>query len=81
MVVAQVGISGSTTVGDGVVMGGQAGLTGHLRIGSGARIAAHSGDMRYVESGDAVGGSPAAPVREWLRGVAVVERLARKKGG
>ena len=81
MVVAQVGISGSATVGDGVMMGGQAGLTGHLRIGSGARIAAQSGVMRDVESGVAVGGSPAAPVREWLRGIAVVERLARKKGG
>ena len=81
MVVAQVGISGSTTLGDGVMMGGQAGLTGHLRIGSGARIAAQSGVMRDVESGVAVGGSPAAPVREWLRGVATVERLARKKGG
>jgi UDP-3-O-[3-hydroxymyristoyl] glucosamine N-acyltransferase len=52
-----------------------------LRIGSGARIAAQSGVMRNVEPGAAVGGSPAAPVREWLRGVAVVERLARKKGG
>ncbi len=81
MVVAQVGISGSATVGDGVMMGGQAGLTGHLRIGSGARIAAQSGVMRDVESGAAVGGSPAAPVREWLRGVAAVARLARKKGG
>ncbi len=80
MVAAQVGISGSATVGDGVMMGGQAGLTGHLRIGSGARIDAQSGVMRDVESGAAVGGSPAAPVREWLRGVAVVERLARKKG-
>ncbi len=81
MVVAQVGISGSTTVGDSVMMGGQAGLTGHLRIGAGARIAAQSGVMRDVESGAAVGGSPAAPVREWLRGVAVVEHMARKKGG
>ena len=63
------------------MMGGQVGLTGHLRIGSGARIAAQSGVMRDVGSGVAVGGSPAAPVREWLRGVAAVERLARKKGG
>ncbi len=81
MVVAQVGISGSTTVGESVMMGGQAGLTGHLRIGSGARIAAQSGVMRDVEPGADVGGSPAAPVRQWLRGVAVVERMARKKGG
>ncbi len=81
VVVAQVGISGSTTVGDGVMMGGQAGLTGHLRIGAGARIAAQSGVMRDVEPGDAVGGSTAAPVRPWHRGVAVVEHMDRKKGG
>ncbi len=81
IVVAQVGISGSTSVGNFVMMGGQVGLTGHLRIGEGARIAAQSGLMRDVEPGATVGGSPAVPVREWLRGVAAVGRLARKKGG
>lgn len=81
VVVAQVGISGSTTVGDFVMMGGQAGLAGHLRIGDGTRIAAQSGLMRNVEPGATVGGSPAAPMREWLRSVAVLGKLARKKGG
>lgn len=81
VIVSQVGISGSTKAGDGVVMAGQAGLTGHLNIGAGARIAAQSGVMRDVRPGEEVGGSPAKPVRDWLKGVAAVERLTRKKGG
>jgi len=80
IVVAQVGISGSTKVGNFVMMGGQAGLAGHLRIGDGARIAAQSGLMRDVPPGDTVGGSPAMPMREWLRSAAVLGRLAKKKG-
>lgn len=81
VVVAQVGISGSTKVGDYVVMGGQAGLTGHLSIGNKARIAAQSGVMRDVAEGETVGGSPATSMREWLRRVAIVDRLARKGKG
>jgi UDP-3-O-[3-hydroxymyristoyl] glucosamine N-acyltransferase len=81
VIVAQVGISGSTKVGDYVVMGGQAGLTGHLSIGNKARIAAQSGVMRDVSEGETVGGSPATSMREWLRRVAVVDRLSRKGKG
>lgn len=80
VVVSQVGISGSTTVGDFAMMGGQAGLTGHLTIGSGARIGAQAGVMRNVEPGETVGGSPAVPMREWLKGVAMMERMVKKKG-
>ena len=79
MVVAQVGISGSTQVGDFVMMGGQAGFTGHLKIGDGARIAAQSGVMRDVAPGAEIGGSPAKPVKEWLRSVAAVDRLAKTR--
>jgi UDP-3-O-[3-hydroxymyristoyl] glucosamine N-acyltransferase len=81
VVVAQVGISGSTKIGDFVMLGGQAGLTGHLRIGSGAKIAAQAGVMRDIEPGVTVGGSPAVPMREWLRSVALLSRLAKKEGG
>lgn len=79
VVVSQVGISGSTHVGDFVMIGGQAGLTGHLTIGDGAQIAAQSGVMRDIEPGGKVGGSPAQPMSAWLRGVAALDRLARKK--
>ena len=81
VVVAQVGISGSTKVGDYVVIGGQVGLAGHLSIGNKVRIAAQSGVMRDVAEGETVGGSPATTMRDWLRRVAIVDRLARKGKG
>lgn len=80
IIVSQVGISGSTEIGDFVMMGGQAGLTGHLQIGNGARIAAQSGVMRDIEPGAEVGGSPARPMREWLREQAMLQFMTRKKG-
>jgi UDP-3-O-[3-hydroxymyristoyl] glucosamine N-acyltransferase len=80
VIVSQVGISGSTVAGDFVIMAGQAGLTGHLTIGTGARIAAQAGVMRDVGPGQTVGGSPAMPQREWLRSVAMIERMLKKKG-
>ena len=77
----QVGISGSTKLGDYVMVGGQAGLAGHLNIGSGARIGAHAGLMRDVEPGQTVIGAPAVPAVAFWRQVAMIQRLARKKGG
>src|SRR4051812_9502641 len=77
----QVGISGSTRLGDFVMAGGQAGLAGHLTIGNGARIAAKSGLMRDVAAGEAVGGIPAFPMRIFMKQVAILQRLARKKDG
>jgi UDP-3-O-[3-hydroxymyristoyl] glucosamine N-acyltransferase len=80
VLVAQAGISGSTKLGDFVMAGGQAGLTGHLTIGSGARIAAQAGVMRDVPAGETVCGAPAIPIGEFFRQVAVVQRLAKRKG-
>jgi len=81
VVVAQAGISGSTRLGQHVVLAAQAGLTGHLSIGAGARIAAQSGVMRDVAAGEQVGGSPAVPLRQWLRQSALLGKLARKGDG
>ncbi len=75
---AQSGISGSTVLEDFVQIGAQAGLTGHLRIGARARIGAQAGIMSDVAAGAEVIGSPAMPVREFFRNVAVLRRLARK---
>ena len=77
----QVGISGSTKLGDFVVAGGQVGLAGHLRIGNGARISAKSGVMRDVEAGATVGGNPAVGFTLFMKQVALLQRLARKKDG
>jgi UDP-3-O-[3-hydroxymyristoyl] glucosamine N-acyltransferase len=77
----QVGISGSTKLGDFVMAGGQAGLAGHLNVGSGARIGAKAGVMRDVEAGGTVMGNPAFPAIAFWKQVAIIQRLARKKGG
>src|SRR4029079_8035435 len=42
VIVAHCGISGSTTLGDYVVMGGQSGTVGHIKIGTGAQVAGAS---------------------------------------
>ena len=80
VIVSQVGISGSTELGDYVVVGGQAGVTGHLRIGMGAQIGAQSGVMADVPPGAKMGGSPAKNAREWLKGVATLDRLVKNHG-
>jgi UDP-3-O-[3-hydroxymyristoyl] glucosamine N-acyltransferase len=80
ILVAQVGISGSTRIGDFVAAGGQAGFTGHLTIGAGARIAAQSGVMRDVEPGTTVAGAPAVPIQQFMRQATVLQRLVRRKG-
>jgi UDP-3-O-[3-hydroxymyristoyl] glucosamine N-acyltransferase len=80
VIVSQVGISGSTKLGDFVVIGGQAGLAGHLNIGSGVRMAARSGVIHHIPAGAEVGGAPAVPVREWRRQVAMIARLGKGKG-
>jgi UDP-3-O-[3-hydroxymyristoyl] glucosamine N-acyltransferase len=78
VIVAQVGISGSTVVGDFVMMGGQAGITGHLNIGRKARIAAQSGVMKDVPEGEEWAGSPAMPARSAYRQLVVLKRLAAR---
>lgn len=81
VIVSHVGISGSTKVGNYVVMGGQVGVAGHLNIGDGAQLAAKSGVMRDIPPGMTVGGSPSQPMKEWLRSVAMIEKMVKKKRG
>ena len=77
----QVGIAGSTRLGDFVMVGGQAGLAGHLNVGDGARIAAKAGVMRDIAAGETVIGSPAQPMSDFFRQVALLRRLGKKKDG
>ncbi len=81
VIVAQVGISGSTTLEDYVVLGGQVGVVGHLRIGMGAQIAGSSNVNKDVPPGVRWGGTPAKPVRDWFREITTLQRLAAKGAG
>ena len=79
VLVSQTGISGSTRLGDFVMIGGQGGLIGHLDIGTGAKIGAQAGVMRDVPAGATVLGSPAFPVRDFHRMIAALRRLAKEQ--
>lgn len=75
VIVAQVGISGSTQLGKGVVIGGQVGIVGHIRIGDGVMAAAQSGVTKDIPPGRIVAGSPHMPHREWLKIEACLPKL------
>lgn len=75
ILVSQVGVSGSTVMGDYVSAGGQAGFAGHLKIGSRARIAAQAGVIADLPAGTEVFGTPAQPIREAFRTLHVLKRL------
>jgi UDP-3-O-[3-hydroxymyristoyl] glucosamine N-acyltransferase len=72
---AQVGLAGSTTIGKSVILAGQVGVAGHCTVGDGAIATAQSGIPGDVEPGKVVSGYPAIDNRQWLRSVALVNRL------
>lgn len=79
IIVAQVGVSGSTKVGKGVILAGQVGVAGHLNIGDGAMVGAKSGIGNDVEAGAKVQGNPLMPISHWLRSQAVFKKLPELK--
>lgn len=76
VIVSQTGISGSTTLGDFVVMGGQTGTVGHIEIGAGAQIAASSKVNKSVPANVRYGGTPAKPIKKWFKEIIALEKLA-----
>jgi UDP-3-O-[3-hydroxymyristoyl] glucosamine N-acyltransferase len=59
LLVAQVGISGSTEIGPRATLAGQAGIVGHIRIGEEAQVGAQAGVTKSVPDRARVSGYPA----------------------
>ncbi len=76
-IAALTGLAGTTVVGDYVQIGGQSGFSGHLTIGSRARIAGGSEVWSDVAEGATVSGVPARDHRQNLRVQASVRRLPK----
>ncbi|MGB8769791.1 MAG: UDP-3-O-(3-hydroxymyristoyl)glucosamine N-acyltransferase [Candidatus Korobacteraceae bacterium] len=72
---AQVGLAGSTAVGKNVILAGQVGVAGHCNIGDGVVVTAQSGTHGDIPAGAMVSGSPAFDHKEWLRAVAIFNKL------
>jgi UDP-3-O-[3-hydroxymyristoyl] glucosamine N-acyltransferase len=78
VIAGQAGVAGSASIGAGVQVGGQAGVRDHVSVGDGAQIGAQSGVARDVPARARVFGSPARPLRQALRLVALLDRMVRK---
>jgi UDP-3-O-[3-hydroxymyristoyl] glucosamine N-acyltransferase len=62
-------------IGKNVILAGQVGVAGHCTVGDGAMATAQSGIPSDVEAGKIVSGYPAIDNRQWLRSVALFNRL------
>jgi UDP-3-O-[3-hydroxymyristoyl] glucosamine N-acyltransferase len=81
VIAAQTGLSGSVTIEDNVVMGGQVGIGDHARVGSGALLGGQCGILpKKILRGKGVvfWGTPARPVREYLKELAFLSRSAKR---
>jgi UDP-3-O-[3-hydroxymyristoyl] glucosamine N-acyltransferase len=75
MLCAQVGMAGSTELGRNVILAGQAGIAGHCKLGDGVIVTAQSGTSHDIEPGRMISGSPAFDNKQWLRSVAIFNKL------
>jgi UDP-3-O-[3-hydroxymyristoyl] glucosamine N-acyltransferase len=82
VIAAQTGLSGSAVLENGVVVAGQVGIADHVRVEAGAILGAQCGvPSKKVIRGKGVvfWGTPARPIREYLKELALLARLAKKK--
>ncbi len=82
VIAAQTGISGSSIVEDNVIIGGQVGIADHVRIEAGAILGAQSGiPTKKIIRGKGVvfWGTPARPIREYLKELAFLSRSAKER--
>src|SRR5579864_9381311 len=83
VIAAQTGLSGSITIENNVVLGGQVGIGEHARIEEGVMLGGQGGVLPNKVlrgKGIAFWGTPAQPLRQYLKQLATLARLAKKDG-
>lgn len=81
VIAAQTGLSGSIVIESGAVLGGQVGIGEHARIGEGVMLGGQGGVLPNKilrGKGVAYWGTPAQPLRQYLKQLATLARLAGK---
>jgi UDP-3-O-[3-hydroxymyristoyl] glucosamine N-acyltransferase len=81
VIAAQTGISGSSTIADGAIVGGQVGIGEHGEIGPGAILGGQAGipsGKRILGPGVVFWGTPARPIKDYLKELATLSRLTRR---
>lgn len=82
VIAAQTGLSGGITIENGAVLGGQVGIGEHATIGEGVMLGGQGGVLPNKilrGKGQAFWGTPAQPLREYLKQLATLARLAKKE--
>jgi UDP-3-O-[3-hydroxymyristoyl] glucosamine N-acyltransferase len=75
LLIAQVGVAGSSRIGARAILAGQAGIAGHVKIGPGARVGAQTGVGKDVPAGVDNFGSPSREKGEAFRLLALYGKL------
>ncbi len=79
---AQCGIAGSTKIGKNCIIAGQVGIAGHLVIADNTKIGAQAGVIGNVrKSGEALLGSPAIPIKTYMRSYAMFKQQGEASNG
>jgi len=82
VIASQTGLSGSIVIENGAVLGGQVGIGEHARIGEGVMLGGQGGVLPNKilrGKGQAFWGTPAQPLKQYLKQLAVMARLAKKE--
>jgi UDP-3-O-[3-hydroxymyristoyl] glucosamine N-acyltransferase len=79
LIAAQSGLAGTTTLEDGVIMGGNAASSGHLTVGAGSIVRARAAVSKDWPPGSDIAGVPAQSTKDWWRELATLRRM--NKGG
>ena len=75
---AQTGIAGSAKLGEHCIVGGQVGIAGHITVADNTSIAAQSGILGNIkEEGQTLMGTPAFPLKQFLRSYALFKRAGK----
>ena len=77
LIAAMSGLSGSTIVGDGVLMGGGVGTSGHLTIGAGSVVHGRAAVTKNWPPGSKLAGAPAQDIRDFWREIATMRKLSK----
>jgi len=82
VIASQTGISGSSSVGKGAILAGQVGIGDHAHVGDGVILGGQAGVLSgktLATRGTVLWGTPAKPLREYLRELATLARISKRK--
>ena len=77
IIAGMVGLAGSTTLEDFVVMGAKSGAVGHITIGKGSQIAAKAGVSKTLPPGKTWAGFPIREMNLWKKDLSYIRKLSK----